>query len=223
MAITRPDEYVHQNQDLAIADSRNVRGGRRAAADRAALYALASKSDQLTENVTIVRLLSDGENGGGITEVVLVDIANIGSPAGWQLYNAGGSGSGGGGSAASYGEYTILLEADGPQTIALPAGALGLDGQPTWHQADTGLGDTLGNYVFADGGIEILDGSPVKAGDKIYGRYYYGGTPGPGGKVQASDIVGKLSPEQAPDLDDTDLQLLAQYLQPYLDQRYVQR
>lgn len=180
MPVNKADEYRHNNPDSAFVDSRFVRGGRRVVADREELYGLVIKADQLLENVTIVRVLSDGENGGGVTEVVLVDAANIGSPAGWQLYTAGGGSPGGGGSAASYGEYSILLQKDGPQTLSLPAGALALDGQPSWYQADTGQSPTLGNYSFANGALEILAGSDVKAGDKIFGRYIYGGDPGTG-------------------------------------------
>lgn len=89
--IFRPDEYKHNNRDNAIVDSDGVRGGRRKVADREALYGLVVKADQLKENVTVVRILSDSENGGGATEVLLVDATRIGLSAGWVLYSAGGS------------------------------------------------------------------------------------------------------------------------------------
>lgn len=217
MANKRPDIYEHNNPDLAFVDGDFVRGARRTVAARAALYALASKADQLKENVTIVRILSDGENGGGLTEVLLVDDANIGSAAGWQLYSTGGAGSGGGGSSVSYGEYTFTLEVDGPQTLQLPAGAQALDGQPTWRQSDTGAEPTLGNYAFINGGIAIYAASPVKAGDIIYGRYTYGGAGGSGGDsgtgdIDASRIKGELSPDNLPELA---LDALSQQIDDY--------
>jgi hypothetical protein len=224
MAINRPDEYKHQNPDLAIADSDGVRGGRRTVPDRAALYALASKADQLKENVTIVRIRADGENGGGPTEVLLVDDANIGSSAGWQLYSTGGTAPGGGGSSVNYGEYTFTLDADGPQTLQLPAGAQSLDGQPTWRQADTGFEPTLGNYVFLDGGLVIGADSLVKIGDIIYGRYTYGaslGTGGDGGTIDFTDISGVASADQLPVADDAYIQQLVTALKPFLDQLYA--
>lgn len=86
MSIKRPDLYEHQNPDLAIVDSDGVRGGRRVATDRAALYALASKADQLKEQVTVVRVLSEGLN------LRLVDATQIGSAAGWEPESSGTGG-----------------------------------------------------------------------------------------------------------------------------------
>ncbi|SNR92737.1 hypothetical protein [Hymenobacter mucosus] len=91
MSIKRPDLYEHQNDDLAIVDSDGVRGGRRVVASRAELYALVEKADQLKQDVSIVRILSDSENSNTPTEVLLVDDANIGTAAGWQLYATGGT------------------------------------------------------------------------------------------------------------------------------------
>jgi hypothetical protein len=102
--ITRPDEYGHNNPDLAIVDSDHVRGGRRAVSGRAELYALTVKADQLKEQVTVVRILSDGENGDDPTEVLLVDDANVGNSAGWMLQVASG-GTGG----AAYDDTAIKL------------------------------------------------------------------------------------------------------------------
>jgi len=80
MAIFRPDEYQHRNADLAFVDSTFVRGGRRTVADRAGLYALARKPDQLKEQVTIVRVLSEN------ADQLLVSLAQAGVAAGWQAY-----------------------------------------------------------------------------------------------------------------------------------------
>lgn len=85
MPITRPDEYKHTNPDLAIADSDGVRGGRRAVADRAALYALSVKADQLKQDVTVVRVKADSDNGNAATDLLLIDASKIGQAAGWQV------------------------------------------------------------------------------------------------------------------------------------------
>lgn len=81
----RPDIYEHNNPDLAFVDTRFVRGGRRVVDDREELYGLVVKADQLLEQVTIVRILSDEENDDATTEVLLVDADNIGTTSGWLL------------------------------------------------------------------------------------------------------------------------------------------
>lgn len=85
MAVGKPDEYQHNNEDRAYVDSDFVRGGGRYVPDRAALYALAAKADQLKEHVSVVRVLQDADNGGLKTKVVLVDLANAGNARGWEL------------------------------------------------------------------------------------------------------------------------------------------
>jgi len=89
MAILRPDLYKHQNPNLPIVDGDNVIGGRRTVANRAALYALASKSAQLREGVTIVRISSDNLYDNAVTEVLLVSLANVGAASGWELHGNG--------------------------------------------------------------------------------------------------------------------------------------
>ena len=87
MPVKKPDEYQHNNPDLAFVDGNFVRGGRREpVANRAALYALASKADQLRAGSTIVRVLNDAlaTPTGSPSEQLLVDSANIGQPSGWQ-------------------------------------------------------------------------------------------------------------------------------------------
>lgn len=82
----QPDENKHTNDDLAFTDGDFVRGARRVVADRAALYELASKADQLKQDVTVVRVRRDAANGGNPTDLLLVDAAQIGSAAGWVVY-----------------------------------------------------------------------------------------------------------------------------------------
>ncbi len=76
--IKRPGEYGHNNEDKAFTDSDAVRGGGRVVADRAALYALASKSDQLKQRVTRVWLASEA------VTLVLIDATKIDEAAGWE-------------------------------------------------------------------------------------------------------------------------------------------
>jgi hypothetical protein len=127
MAVKKADEYQHNNEDNAFVDSDFLRGGRRSVADRAALYALASKADQLKENVTIVRIRADGENGGGPVEVLLVDDTNIGTSAGWEIYSSGSSTPGTGGSGYSIAPFDFKVLQNGQNTFQLPAGTTGLD------------------------------------------------------------------------------------------------
>lgn len=90
-------------------------------------------------------------------------------------------GGGGTGSPAIYADFSFTATADGAQSFALPAGTLGIDGVPGWFQADTGLVDPLANWDFTDGNLVVYATTAVKAGDKFFGRRYYGGTPGAGG------------------------------------------
>ncbi|MGI4822239.1 MAG: hypothetical protein ACRYFV_13600 [Janthinobacterium lividum] len=94
MAVKKADEYQHNNPDRAFVDSAFVRGGRRVVADRAALYALANKADQLLEQVTLVRVLSDDTlSPVGPSEQRLVNAAQISSPTGWlAIVGDGGTG-----------------------------------------------------------------------------------------------------------------------------------
>jgi hypothetical protein len=211
MAVKKADEYQHNNEDNAFVDSDFLRGGRRSVADRAALYALVSKADQLKENVTIVRIRADSENGGGPTEVLLVDDANIGTSAGWEIYSSGSSTPGtGGGTPASYADFIFTAETDGAQSFSMPAGTLGIDGQPAWYQADSQIVDTLGNWDFLDGNLVVYADTDVQAGDKFFGRRYYGGAPdtggdGTGGDTGTGDIdvnrlVGIVPDENLPPL-----------------------
>jgi hypothetical protein len=78
MAVTKPDELQHNNPDLALVDSRFIRGGYRSVVDLAALYTLATKTDQLKQNVTAVYVQADG------LYYRLVDINNIGNATGWK-------------------------------------------------------------------------------------------------------------------------------------------
>jgi hypothetical protein len=88
MAVPKADEYQHNNPDRAFVDSRFVRGGRRTVADRAELYALVAKADQLEQDVTIVRIKVDSESDGQTTDVMLVDASQIGKAAGWEYQSA---------------------------------------------------------------------------------------------------------------------------------------
>jgi hypothetical protein len=155
MSVLKPDEYGHQNPNLAFVDSDSTRGGARRVANRAGLYALAAKVDQLKENVTVVTILSDADNGGAKTRVLLSSIANVGNAQGWELQgNGGGSAkdlidvglnnnqfvftrrdgtttvltlpsSTSTGGGASFVQFTHVCLADGAQSITLPTGALG--------------------------------------------------------------------------------------------------
>jgi hypothetical protein len=93
MAILRPDEYRHTNPDLAIVDAAHVRGGRRQVADRAGLYALVGQADQLREQVTLVRVLSDelATPAGSASEQLLVSLVDVDKATGWQAYTPGGT------------------------------------------------------------------------------------------------------------------------------------
>lgn len=84
MAIKFPDISEHNNPNNASVDSNFVRGGRRdPVADLTALYALASKVDQLKEQATRVYVISEDK------DYKLVDIADITSgvfnPTAWLL------------------------------------------------------------------------------------------------------------------------------------------
>lgn len=92
--VKKADEYGHNNEDNAFVDGDFVRGGPRKAVDRAALYALVTKADQLKQHVTEVRVLSDAEHNGATTKLLLVDDTNIGNVAGWELVEAGGPSTG---------------------------------------------------------------------------------------------------------------------------------
>ncbi len=89
MPVKKPDEQQHSNPNNALVDSQFIRGGRRVVDDRAGLYALVDKADQLKENVTIVRVITDDLHGGAATNLLLIDVAQIGSATGWQLENPG--------------------------------------------------------------------------------------------------------------------------------------
>lgn len=83
MAVKYPDILEHNNPDLALVDSSMVRGGRLAVADRAALYALASKADQLKEQVTVVFVASENR------DFKLIDKNKAGEVSGWADYLTG--------------------------------------------------------------------------------------------------------------------------------------
>jgi hypothetical protein len=132
MSVNKADEYRHNNPDNAFVDSQFVRGGRRKVADREELYGLVVKADQLDQDVTIVRILSDGENDGQTTEVILVDDTQIGAPAGWKLQAAGQGG-------APTGDYVDLTT---NQSIA---------GQKTFTDNLTVTGSAFGTFLSLGG------------------------------------------------------------------------
>lgn len=78
MALGKPDEFIHNNPDRALVDSDFTRGGGRRVATLAALYALASKIDQL--KIFITKVWVDSEE----SEFILVDAGNIGNQNGWR-------------------------------------------------------------------------------------------------------------------------------------------
>lgn len=172
MAILRPDEYKHQNPDLAFTDSDSVRGGARVVANRAALYALASKADQLKQDVTVVRIKADADNGGASTQVLLVDITKINSTAGWQLVVAtpGGPSTPGTGASgfalrrADINEHVVALPTDAPQSISRfgyrPVGAAGTPVAYDRHLSKTTPAATPGEsdgVVFDAASTQALD------------------------------------------------------------------
>ena len=77
--ILRPDEYAHQNDDLSIVDSSNVRGGRRVVQDLQELYGLHQYQDKLKDNVTIVRVNSEDKD----YRLINKSMANVSS--GWTV------------------------------------------------------------------------------------------------------------------------------------------
>jgi hypothetical protein len=235
--IFRPDEYKHNNRDNAIVDSDGVRGGRRSVPDRDRLYALAAKADQLKENVTIVRILSDDENGGVVTEVLLVDDTAIGSPAGWELYSTGATpGTPGGGGATSSKATSFPVTQDGENTFQLPAGATGID-YPVQKQTPIpqpgGVAPTAGetediNALHTEFDattrlLKILPRANLKTGQQVIATYFYGGGGGAGGPIDFSDLTGQADVSQLPVADDAYLDQLVSALKSRLDQLYVQK
>jgi hypothetical protein len=149
------------------------------------------------------------------------------SDNGLVLKSVPGTGTGGG-SPAIYADFIFTAEADGAQSFPMPAGTLGIDGQPAWYQADSQLVDTLGNWDFLDGNLVVYADTDVQAGDKFFGRRFYGGVPGAGGDgfdgtIDASQIEGTLNADQLPTLDETDLDGLTQALLSRFDVYYVRR
>ena len=135
------------------------------------------------------------------------------------------SGPGGTGTPAIYADFIFTAETDGAQSFALPAGTLGLDGQPEWYQADSKQVQTLANWDFLDGNLVAYASTDIKAGDKFFGRRYYGGAPGAGagGQISFDDISGIADPSQLPVADDAYLDQLVAALKSRLDQLYVQK
>lgn len=126
MAVKKADEYQHNNANDAFVDSNFVRGGARVVANRTELYALVVKADQLKQDVTVVRVKSDGENNGAATDLLLIDDDSIGSAAGWQVKTSGTGAGGPSGTLGSYLERSFIwTEAD--PTTDLPEGSARLD------------------------------------------------------------------------------------------------
>jgi len=95
MALFQPDILQHNNPNLAISNSDFVKGGiRTGVATINDLYSLSGKTDlpsaegQVKEHATIVYV------SGETAYYVLVDVANIGNSAGWEVFNSGGGGEG---------------------------------------------------------------------------------------------------------------------------------
>lgn len=112
MAVKKADEYQHNNPNNAFVDSSFVRGGRRTVPNRAGLYALADKADQLLQDVTIVRVKVDALYSNAATNLLLIDINQIGSPAGWQIETVPVAPGGGDVSKAYVDQQDGLLRAD---------------------------------------------------------------------------------------------------------------
>jgi hypothetical protein len=190
MAVPKSDEYQHNNPDRAFVDGKFVRGAKRKVADREELYGLVIKADQLEQDVTVVRIKADGENGGVTTEVLLVDDTAIDSAAGWELYRSGSSapGNGSGGGALVETEFSILVQQDGAQYFDMPAGVDGVlslgvlttYGVPR-HIMDSNWGTSAGRLIFGAG-------ASLKDGEIIEGRYYTGGG-GSGGTGATRDLL----------------------------------
>lgn len=65
---------------MAIADSDNIRGGRRWVDTKVELYTLTGQTDQLKTFVTVIRV--DDEN----QDYLLVDIDNVDNEDGWKIH-----------------------------------------------------------------------------------------------------------------------------------------
>ena len=81
MPVGKPDEFLHNNQNLAFVDSDMVRGGIRKVANLADLTALNVKADQLKENVSLVYVES------ATRFYLLTDDTNINSLSGWTEFS----------------------------------------------------------------------------------------------------------------------------------------
>lgn len=89
MPVGKPDEFLHNNQNLAFVDSDMVRGGIRKVATISDLTALNVKADQLKENVSLVYVESETKF------YLLTDDTNINSTSGWTEFSeVTGDGSG---------------------------------------------------------------------------------------------------------------------------------
>ncbi|MBC6988927.1 hypothetical protein [Hymenobacter sp. BT491] len=171
--ILRPDEYGHNNPLLSFTDGNRVRGGRRAVASRTDLYALTANADQLKQDVTVVRVLSDSENNGNPSELLLVNAAQIGSAAGWAPY-AAGAGNGATGDTITgvtlSGASVLTIATDrGNKTVDLTAlaakgdtiASLSLSGTTLTLVTDTG------SYAVNLASLQSSTGEPTVAGDTI--------------------------------------------------------
>lgn len=84
MAVNKPDEYQHNNPNLAFVDADFIRGGGRVVDDLTALYALSTKADQLKVRVTRVWVTAEAKY------YVLKDMANVANTNGWEVESTGG-------------------------------------------------------------------------------------------------------------------------------------
>lgn len=76
MAITRPDEYQHNNPNLAIADSDNIRGSTKTVSDQAAMLAIPADKLKLYSRVRY-------KEGGQTKEWELNNISDPSSISNW--------------------------------------------------------------------------------------------------------------------------------------------